>query len=97
MFIHATPNQELGHIIDEHGVRPAPSKDEAVKDFPSLCERSLPIFRARIFLPEELSHMSDLTVPLVNPTCKNVDFEWSDECKSATQTIKHSLVNYPVL
>ena len=41
--------------------------------------------------------MSDLAAPLVNLTRKNVEFIWSKECDDAFNTIKESLLKFPVL
>ena len=89
----------LGHIIDEHGVRPDPSKVQAVQDFP----RPTNVKEVRQFLgicnfyAKHVHRFSELSTPLVNLTRKNVDFDWTDECETAFQSIKQSLVNYPVL
>ena len=89
----------LGHIIDQHGVRPDPSKVQAVQDFP----RPTSVKEVRAFLGfsnyyrRHIPRMSELSAPLVNLTRKNVEFDWTDECEKAFVSIKESLLHYPVL
>lgn len=91
--------QYLGHIIDEYGVRPDPSKVQAVSDFP----RPKTVKDVRSFLGfanyyrRHVPRMSDLAAPLSNLTRKDVPFIWTDQCERAFQSIKKSLVHYPVL
>ena len=89
----------LGHIIDQNGVRPDPTKVQAVQDFP----RPTTVKEVRAFLGfanyyrRHIPNMSQLSVSLVNLTRKNVEFDWSDECEQSFEAIKQSLVKYPVL
>ena len=89
----------LGHIIDQNGVRPDPTKVQAVQDFP----RPTTVKEVRAFLGfanyyrRHIHNMSQLSVPLANLTRKNVEFDWSDECEQSFEAIKQLLVKYPVL
>ena len=89
----------LGFVLDKHGVRPDTSKLQAVQDFPT--PASVKDVRAFLgfsnYYRRHIPHMSDLAAPLVNLTRKNVEFIWSKQCDDAFNTIKESLLKFPVL
>ena len=91
--------QYLGFVLDKHGVRPDTSKLQSVQDFPT--PASVKDVRAFLgfsnYYRRHIPHMSDLAAPLVNLTRKNVEFIWSKECDDAFNTIKESLLKFPVL
>ena len=89
----------LGHIIDEHGVRPDPFKIEAIQSFP----RPKTVKEIRAFLGfanyyrRHIPRMSMLAAPLIHLTKKDVEFMWSEKCENGFQSIKQALLHYPVL
>ena len=89
----------LGFILDKHGVRPDPSKIQAIQDYPT--PKSVKDVRAFLGFANHyrrhVKFLSQLQAPLVHLTRKNVDFIWSQECEEAFTAIKQSLLTYPVL
>jgi hypothetical protein len=85
----------LGHIITEDGVRPDPTKVEAIKNFPRPeTAKQLKSFLGmasyyRRFIPR----FSQIAAPLHSLLKKNTEFEWLCEQEEAFQELKHKLIN----
>ena len=89
----------LGHIINEHGTRPDPSKVEAVKHFPLLST----VTEVKSFLGlcsyfrRYVQNFAQLSEPLVGLTRKSVPFVWTAAQQKAFETLKERLISAPIL
>lgn len=91
--------QVLGHIISADGIRPDPSKLQAVSEFPS--PKNLKDLRSflglctyfRKFIPG-FSHIAE---PLNTVLRKNTAFQWNRPQSNAFQALKTALTTVPVL
>lgn len=89
----------LGHICTERGVFPDPSKTKCVQDFPTpRTVRQVQSFLGlsnyyRKFIP----NFSKIAEPIQKLLHKGTKFKWTEECQHAFKTLKHALVNPPLL
>ncbi|XP_046744305.1 uncharacterized protein K02A2.6-like [Diprion similis] len=88
----------LGFLIDESGLKPAPSKISAVKDAPTpKNSKELKAFLGlsnfyERFLPDRAEHVK----PLYD-LCNKKVWEWTNECKKAFQWLKDQITSNKVL
>ncbi len=89
----------LGHLVGSQGVKPDPSKLNAVKLFP--VPTNLTEVRSFLGLTTYYHRFvpcySSVAEPLYRLQKKNVHFEWSSECQIAFERIKQLLVSSPTL
>lgn len=89
----------LGYVVDRQGLRPDPSKVEAIVGIPppkNVTEIRRFIGTAswyRRFVPSFSSTIS----PLTNLTKKNVKWSWTSDCDVAFRSIKEALITAPIL
>lgn len=89
----------LGHLITPAGIKPNPTTVEAVHKFPNpRNKREVQSFLGlanyyRRFIPR----FSEIAEPLNKLTRKRVTFEFTEECKTALEKLKQSLIEPPVL
>lgn len=91
--------QLLGHVVNEQGISPNPSKLKAVREFPP--PRRLRALRAfiglcnyyRSFVPD----FSKIVAPLVQLTRKDAKFHWGPEQETAFAELKGKLTTAPIL
>ncbi|XP_037036075.1 uncharacterized protein K02A2.6-like [Bradysia coprophila] len=85
----------LGFIIDEHGRRPNPAKIQAIVDMPEPHD----VTTVKSFLgminhySKFVKEMKNLRAPLDRLLCKDVKFEWNDECREAFNKAKQILLS----
>jgi hypothetical protein len=89
----------LGHVVSKHGVSTDPDKIAAVADWP--VPRNLLELRAFLgtvgYYRQYVEDFANKARPLTKLTAKNVMFQWTDECQSAFDALKQSLLTAPVL
>lgn len=89
----------LGHRCSNKGILPDDSKFEIIKKYPIPNSKdSVKRFVAfgnyyRKFIP----NFAIITRPLNATTKKDTVFKWTEECQSAFEKIKYSLINPPIL
>lgn len=89
----------LGHKCTREGILPDNSKFQTIQDYPAPKDKDgVKRFVAfcnyyRKFIPK----FGVIASPLNALTGKTVKFIWTDECQIAFETLKHSLINPPVL
>ena len=89
----------LGHVVDQHGIRPNPEKISAVQKF--LPPTNITEVRSflglvnyyRRFIPD----MARIALPIQNLTRKDVTFIWTDACEAAFRRLKELLTSAPLL
>lgn len=89
----------LGHKCTDHGVTVDESKVEAVKNYP-VPKNGLETKRFVAFanyFRRFIKNFSLITKCLNKLTRKNAIFVWTDECQTAFEIIKKSLMSYPIL
>ena len=89
----------LGHIISKHGVRTDPEKTKAVSTFPlPKTQKDVRSFLGMCnYYRKFVQNYSKITSPLNNLLCKDVKFEWTDECQNSFDSLKKALVSSPIL
>ena len=89
----------LGHVVSRDGISTDPSKVESVRDWPVPQN----VHDVRSFLGtcsyyrRFILNFASIAKPLHKLTEKNVPFVWNDECQTAFQTLKDSLISAPIL
>jgi transposase InsO family protein len=94
----------LGHVISQNSIKTNPEAVEAVKKWMKPAEGGKKAVTAvrgflgmagwyRKFIP----NFADIARPLVHLTKNNVQWNWSDECQKAFETIRDKLTASPVL
>jgi hypothetical protein len=89
----------LGHVINEAGVMPHPSKTQAVKEFktPSNLTDVRSFMGIVNYYHRFIQNLGMVAEPLYRLMKKNVPFQWTTECENAFQTIKTMLISSPIL
>ncbi|UYV78935.1 hypothetical protein LAZ67_17000317, partial [Cordylochernes scorpioides] len=89
----------LGHITNQHGIKPAEQNIKAIRDFP----RPKKIKEVQSFLGmcsyyrKFIKGFSKIADPLTSLIKKNVPFTWTENQEKAFQTLKVALINPPIL
>ena len=89
----------LGHILSENGVAVDPSKAKDVLDW----KQPQNVSEIRSFLGlagyyrRFIENFSKISKPMTEMTKKGVEFNWTDACENAFQTLKTKLTTAPVL
>ncbi|UYV69112.1 hypothetical protein LAZ67_6002474, partial [Cordylochernes scorpioides] len=89
----------LGHITNQHGIKPAEHNIKAIRDFP----RPKKIKEVQSFLGmcsyyrKFIKGFSKIADPLTSLIKKNVPFTWTENQEKAFQTLKVALINPPIL
>ena len=89
----------LGHIITPEGLKPNNKLVEAVRDYspPKTVQQLRRFLGLASYYRRFVNQFAKVVEPLHRLTCKNVVFEWSQECQAAFQGLKKKLVTPPVL
>ncbi|UYV61958.1 hypothetical protein LAZ67_1007166, partial [Cordylochernes scorpioides] len=89
----------LGHITNQHGIKPAEHNIKAIRDFP----RPKKIKEVQSFLGmcsyyrKFIKGFSKIADPLTSLIKMNVPFTWTENQEKAFQTLKVALINPPIL
>ncbi|UYV68861.1 hypothetical protein LAZ67_6001298, partial [Cordylochernes scorpioides] len=89
----------LGHITNQHGIKPAEHNIKAIRDFP----RPKKIKEVQSFLGmcsyyrKFIKGFSKIADPLTSLIKKNAPFTWTENQEKAFQTLKVALINPPIL
>lgn len=83
----------LGHIVDENGIKPDPSKISAIKNLKSPSDISgvRRILGMVNHVARFIPHLSSITEPLRALLNKNVEFQWCSPQEKALENIKETL------
>ena len=89
----------FGNIVTNKGIRPDPSKVQAIKDWPvPNCLKDLQSFLGAVnFLSKFIPKLSKLRLPLQGLCKKDVDFVWSKTHQEAFNTIKDAICEEALL
>ena len=89
----------LGHIISKDGVKPDPSKIQAVMEWEA--PRNVTEIRSFLGLAgyyrRFVQDFSIIARPLTNLLKKNVQFRWNATCQNSFERLKEALTTTPVL
>ena len=89
----------LGHVISVDGVLPDPEKTNKVRDFP--IPKDVISVHQFLGLASYYRHFvlgfASIAHPLHQLLKKDVDFEWSTDCQSSFEKLKHLLTTTPLL
>jgi hypothetical protein len=89
----------LDHVINQHGISVDPKNVASMVNW----QRPATMTEIRSFLGlagyyrRFAQNFLSIAKPLTRLTEKCVDFEWDNDCEVSFQTIKHKLVNAPIL
>lgn len=89
----------LGHTVSADGVATDPDKIDSVKSWPS--PKSLKDVRSFLgtcsYYRKFIRNFAVIAKPMHKLTEKNCPFKWTDECETAFQQLKNSLLTAPIL
>ena len=89
----------LGHIISVKGCKPDPTNVKGVLEM----KRPTKVKEVRRFLGmcgfyrKHIDKYAHLAMPLTELTKKDKEFDWTEECQGAFETLKRKLVDAPIL
>lgn len=89
----------LGHLCTSNGIKPDPSKFECIRNYPrphdsDAVRRFVALAN---YYRKFLKDFAILSAPLNSLTKKNTVFQWSPECQTSFDKIKHALLNTSAL
>lgn len=89
----------LGHVVSENGISPDPEKTIAMKNYPrpQNCEEIKRFVAFANYYRKFIPKFAKKACPLNKLCCKNVTFNWDDNCEKSFQHLKTALVKPPVL
>ncbi len=89
----------LGHVVSAAGVCVDPQKVAVVRDWP--VPTSVPEVRSFLglanYFRKFMQGYAAISAPLSDLTKKHARFVWTEECQTAFEKVKESLINAPVL
>ena len=89
----------LGHKISSQGIEVDRAKVEIIEKLPS--PNSIKDIRSFLghagFYRRFIKDFSKISKPLLNLLVKDVPFKFTDECFHPFETLKHALVNSPIM
>jgi len=96
---HATTIEFLGFIISPEGISMDPAKTKAVSNWPapSTLKELQSFLGFANFYRRFIARFSDIVVPLVRLTRKDVQYTWGSDQQTAFDAIKHAFTQAPVL
>ena len=85
----------LGHTVSENGIHTDPDKIEAIRDWP------IPVSKKQVhsflgttgYYRRFVRDYAEVARPLTKLTEKNENFEWSEECDEAFNTLNNALIS----
>lgn len=89
----------LGHLITPNGIRPDPSKYDAITKYP-VPKNADDVRRFVAFCNyyrRFIKNFAEITTCLNSLSKKNTKFEWTEECQKAFETLKNRLITPPIL
>ena len=86
----------LGHVFSAQGMKPDPNKVRAVQEWPSITNVRQFLGLASYYR-RYIHHFSHIAAPLHALTQKNATFNWTEDCQHAFTTLKHNLLQPPIL
>ena len=96
---HVTSCEYLGYMLSPDGLTMAQNKVQIIQDWPE--PRKVKDIQSFLgftnFYPRFIHEYSRIIIPLMNLTCKNVPWNFTDECRSAFNTLKKAFSTAPVL
>ena len=89
----------LGHLISADGIRPLKDKLDSIRDMPAPCNsKEVKQFLSLVgYYRKFVPCFAALSRPLSKLTCKDMVFEWTQECEKAFTTLKEKLCAQPIL
>ena len=89
----------LGHVVSRDGIRPDPSKINAVEEFPiPRCTKDVRSFLGLAnYYRRFIKNFAAIALPLNKLTREHVHFLWDSECDIAFSTLKSALISAPIL
>ena len=89
----------LGHLISADGIRPHKDKLDTIHDMPApYNSKEVKQFLGLVgYYRKFVPRFADLSRLLTRLTCKDKIFEWTHECRKASNTLEQSLCAQPIL
>ena len=96
---HVTSCKYLGYMLSPDGLMMAQNKVQIIQDWPELCKvKDIQSFLGfSNFYRHFIYEYSRIVIPLTHLTCKNVPWNFTDECRSAFNTLKKAFTTALVL
>ena len=89
----------LGHVVGRNGIKPNPEKVEVIRTYPvpSNCDEVRSFVALVSYYRRFVKGFASIASPLNNLLKKGVTFEWNDECQTAFERLRDSLLEAPIL
>lgn len=89
----------LGHIVSKEGLAPDDRKIKAIAEYPAPTnvKEIQSLLGMTNFYRQFIQDYSEITSPITELLKKKVPFNWSNECQDAFETLKHCLIESPIL
>lgn len=89
----------LGHLFTSNGIKTDPSKYLVVKNYPTPknADETRRFVAFCNYYRRFIQNFAFIAKPLNNLLKKGMEFEWSNDCNNAFQTLKEKLINPPIL
>ena len=89
----------LGHEVSEQGTAMDPAKIQSVKDWqePKSVTEVRQFVGLASYYRKFIPNFATICKPLHKLTQKDVKFDWSEQCQTAFDTVKHLLTSAPIL
>ncbi|RWS22725.1 Transposon Ty3-G Gag-Pol polyprotein-like protein, partial [Leptotrombidium deliense] len=89
----------LGHVINEHGVKPDPKKVEAILNlrYPENLKELQSLLGSFNYYKEYIPNSSEICIELHKLTRKNVPYIFDDKCENAVNKLKVALAQHTML
>ena len=89
----------LGHIISDQGVSTDPEKIQAIAQWPTPAspEELRSFLGLASYYRRFIDKFAEIAAPLYRMQDKSSKFQWSEQCRSAFQSLKQKLSSAPVL
>lgn len=89
----------LGHLISSEGISPDPQKSETISRYPipQNADESKRFVAFANYYRKFIKNFAQIAQPLNELSRKGHIFNWNENCQQSFDTLKHALINPPVL
>ena len=89
----------LGRVVGRNGIKPNPEKVEVIRTYsvPKNCDEVRSFVALVSYYRRFVKGFASVASPINNRLKEGVKYEWNDECQTAFERLRDSLVTAPIL